>query len=300
MTTVNELRQAIETKYLEPATELTPSTPLATTIDDSATTIVLTAGVLSPDEESYLGPGREVELDNERIQIVDYDPNSSTITDCVRGAFGSTAAAHTATTCSVRFPTRWPRSTIIASIRAAIESLWQPLAVPLTTEATVETAQYLELPLSTVRVSNVEYLDDNLEPHRIAHRFIPVSPTNKSAAAVQLGPIPYQGALCVVSYSVQIEAPTSNDTDIEHLPEKWERIIMADVAADLLSGVDIDAVTQENLTESLRLDRFPVKSGSSVSQNLIRYREYLVGLAEKEIKAANPRSVHRRVLSLWG
>ena len=299
MTTINDLRQQVETKYLEPVIEETPSTPLAVAMDASQTTISLTVDVLSPDEESNIGPGTLLEVDNELIRVVTYNPTTNIVTSCKRGMRDTTAAAH-ALGVDVRFPTRWPRETIVRSIRSAVASLWQPLAVPFQTEATIESAQYVELPLETVKINSVEWLDENLEPHPVANRLIPVSPLDSSYAAVQVGRLPWQTALCTISYSVRIVAPTLDTTEILYLPEKWERIVVADVGADLLSGVDIDAVTQENLTESMRLDRFPVKSGYTISQNLIRYREYLVEQAKTEIEAQYPRRVHRRQVSIWG
>jgi hypothetical protein len=48
------------------------------------------------------------------------------------------------------------------------------------------------------------------------------------------------------------------------------------------------------LTEQIRLERFPVRSGSTISQSLIRYREYLVQQAATELTAAYPRTIHMK------
>ena len=80
---------------------------------------------------------------------------------------------------------------------------------------------------------------------------------------------------------------------ITDMPEKWERLVVVDAAIALMSGVDIDAVTQEYLTEQMRLERFPVRSGESIMNSLVRYREYLLQRFTGEQKALSPAPVRR-------
>jgi hypothetical protein len=97
----------------------------------------------------------------------------------------------------------------------------------------------------------------------------------------------------VIRYGVRVSAPESVDDEIVDLPDKWVRLIMVDVAANLLSGVDIDAVSQEYITEQLRLERFPVRSGESIQRALITVREYLMERFRNEQKALTPPPVRR-------
>jgi hypothetical protein len=66
------------------------------------------------------------------------------------------------------------------------------------------------------------------------------------------------------------------------LPVRWERIIVAGIAAQMLAGRDIDHATQEFITEQLEAQGFPVGSGRRVLSGLITYRDYLI---QKETKA---------------
>lgn len=298
MSTIDTLRQQLENRYLEPVTEETPNTPLHTSIDDSQDTFRLTAGVLSPEDENYIAPGRILELDYELTRVISYDASTTTVT-ARRGVRGTEAAAHTATTTDVRFPTRWPRNDQKISLENAVRALWQPLFAIHEAQATVSSAAYVQLPLSTVRILSVEYRDRSSgEWEPISHKLLAKHPTDANFAAVQVGELPYN-TLCVINYGTRIEVPATVTEEIEDMPEQWDRIVLADVAADLLSGVDIDAATQEYLTQQMRLEGFPVRSGASVSQNLIRYREYLMEQAQKDIEAAYPRDVQRKKVSLF-
>jgi hypothetical protein len=298
MTTLNQLRQRLEDEYLEPAMEETPSVPMTTGINDSDLTMTLTSFILSPDEESYIAAGRVLEIGNECVRVQSYDELTKVVI-MTREARGTTAEAHGVEDL-VRIPTRWTRMIQLEAIAAGIEALWQPLFVAKEQRTIIDFARYIPLPLSTVRVLDVQYEARRSGKWRsVPSELFQTHPQDEDMAAVQLGRGPHPNALCVVRYGVKIEVPDDNVTDIVDLPRKWERIILADAAAQLMGGVDIDAQSQELLTEKMRLENFPVRSGSSISNGLIRYREYLVSQAHAEIKAAYPRKVVNTTADAW-
>ena len=290
MTTIDDLRQQIEDKYLEPVTEQTPSVPLAAAMDDSELTFTIEPDILGLDELSLIGPGTLLELEYELVQVASFNQSTWVITCSKREARGTTAAEHAIGT-DVRLPTRWPRATVARSIRAAIDALWQPLFGIEEQRATVDVTGYLALPLDTVRILRVQYEDETGRWQDASGELFATHPMDDTISSVQVEPVARMSALCVVKYGRKITAPDSNTDTIELLPEKYERIILSDVGAELLSGVDIDAVTQEVLTQQLRLERFGVRSGSTISQALIGYREYLVDQAESELDGQYPRGI---------
>lgn len=298
MSTIDTLRQRLEEKYLEPSLEQTPTVPITADLNASSTTFTILDGVLSPDEVSLIGPGMIFELGAELVRIVEYDASTLTIT-CRRGVRGTTAVTHAAADEELRFPTRWTRKTQHESIADSINALWQPLFVVEEQRATIQTAGYLALPLDTVRIVSVKYQTRERRWKPVSSTLFRTHPLDSTVAAVQIDPLPYQSALCVVKYGRQVLAPSTTTTEIDLLPSDWERIVLADAAAELLAGVDIDAVTQEKLTQEMRLEGFPVKSGGSVSSNLIRYREYLIGLQQQAIVAEEPKQIRHRAVS-WG
>jgi len=300
MTTLNDLRRKIETQYLEPVNEETPSTGITGDITAGAAEFTITSGILSPDEESYIAPGRPLELDSELVKVSDFDQVTKAVTVSKRGYRGTTPAAHTAADCEVRIPTRWPRATIIDTLGSAIGALWQPLYAIATEQATLDTAKYISLPSNTVRILKVEMENDYGDWEPIHTKLLPKNPLDPDSAALQIMVNPYPGALCLIEYGYQVLVPTDADAEIEGLPSKFERIVVADAAAELLAGVDIDAKSQERLTQQIELEGFPVRSGASISSNLIGFTEYLTEKAEKELIASYPRRVRRTRTSLFG
>jgi len=297
MTTIDELRQRLEEQYLEPSVEQSPSAPLASDVDDSQTTITIVTDYLSPDEDSLIGPGNVFELDAELIRCAEYNSTTGVI-DVRRGVRGTTAAAHVAATSDFRFVTRWTRKTQHDAITDAINALWQPLFVDEEQTATISSAGYLDLPLDTVRITDIRWQSSNGRWESISGELLSQHPFDSARAAVQIEPLPTDEGFCVVKYGRKIVAPSSASDEIVNLPGSWERIVLVDAAAELLAGVDIDAVTQELLTQQMRLEGFEVKSGASISGSLIRYREYLVGQAARALVAAQPKRI-RHKSAVW-
>jgi hypothetical protein len=289
MSSLNDLRQRLEDEYLEPVTEETPQAPITGNLNTTDTTFSILDGVLSPDEESYYAPGRVVELNNEAMRVEAYDESTKTFT-VKRNVRGTQAQEHEAGD-SLRIPTRWLRKSQLEALRDSIDSLWQPLYATHEVRATIDSAGYVSLPTTTVRILAVEYETRQGRWRTAESRLFATHPLDEEQAAVQIARGPNPTALCVVKYGTRIVAPTLDSDDIDHLPSKWERIVLADAAANLMIGVDVDAVSQEVLTEKIRLEGFPVRSGASISQSLIQYREYLVGRANAELVAMHKRPI---------
>lgn len=285
MTSLNDLRLTLERQYLEPVTERTPMVPINGALNDSQLTIQITADVLTPDEESLIGPGFVGELDYELVYVTSYDQLTKIIT-VERGFNGTTKAAHDDRT-MFRVPTRWPRADQAEALIEAIDGLYPPLYSPSSLRGTVDTMRYVQLPLNTSRILRARWQDGSKWRDCQAELF-EVHPLDDSFAAIQLESGVPTGGLCMVRYATKPVIPDDYTTDIAGLVTKWQRLLVVDAAVRLLSGVDIDAVTQENLTEQMRLDRFPVRSGATITEALIRYREYLLEQAETELIANEP------------
>ena len=313
MTTLDDLRVTLETDYLEPVSERTAKTPLAASMDDSELTFIITDGVLSPDEEAVIGPGVIVELDYELLQVASYDMSTNIVTVLGRAFEGGGPAAAHALGASMRLPTRWPRQSQANTLMEAIDNLWKPLYVVEEERLTVDTLGYLPLPLDTVEVLRIQYEFDTRwgrdhtpttsfgsEWLDAEYELFETHPQDPNFAAVQVVPPLSHGALCVIRYGREPGRPTLVTDTLDPWEDAWNRIIVLDAAIALLSGVDIDAVTQEYLSQQLRLDRFPVRSGATITQAMIAYREYLVGRRKEKQIAKHKPGVHMMPVNYTG
>jgi hypothetical protein len=297
VTTLTDLRVKLERDYLEPVNERTPQTPLSANVTDVATSLPLTGGILSIDEESAIGPGSVLEIDEELVFVDSYNQNTSTAT-VRRGYDGTTKAAHT-TESFVRIPTRWPRHSQIDALRESLEALFPSLYSVATETGTTDSMRYVPLPLATCEVLRVQWQNGSRWTDCQAELFA-TYPLDDSYAAVQLENGVPPNVLCNLRYGIRPVLPDDSATDIANYAEKWTRLIVVDAAVRLLSGVDIDAVTQEYLTEQIRLERFPVRSGSSITQSLIRYREYLLEQAITDLLSNEALPVEMASVEYYG
>jgi hypothetical protein len=314
MTTLNDLRITLETDYLEPVSERTAKTPLLAPMDDSELTFTITDGVLSPDEEAVIGPGAVVEIDYELMQVASFDASIFVVTVLSRAFEGGGPAAAHATGASMRLPTRWPRQSQANALNEAIDNLWKPLYVVEEERITIDTLGYLPLPLDTVEVLRVQYEYDTRwgRDHVIGssvassewldaeYELFQTHPEDPNFAAVQVVPVISPGALCVIRYGREPGRPDTPADTLDPWEDAWNRIVVLDGAISLLSGVDIDAVTQEYLSQQLRLDRFPVRSGATITQAMIAYREYLVSRRKEKQIAKHRPGVHMMPVTYTG
>lgn len=297
MTTIDSLRVTLERNYLEPLTEQTPKAPLDGALDNSSQSVRIDTSVLSPDEESYIAAGVTVEVDYELMLVLGYDQSTKILT-VDRGYEGTAPAAHSNRE-PLRVPSRWPRADQEQAIREAIDSLYPPLYTAVNAQATVGTMRFVQLPLTATKVLRIQWQDRDRWRDCQGELFS-VHPLDPTFAAVQVESGVPSGRMCLVRYGVKPTVPDTVTDDIEDFTTKWSRLIVVDAAVRLMSGVDIDAVTQEYLTEQYRLDRFPVRSGGTITEQLIRYREYLLENAQEELVANDPVMIVMNEVEYYG
>ena len=69
---------------------------------------------------------------------------------------------------------------------------------------------------------------------------------------------------------------TKPEPEIEiEIETEYEPIIMAGVAAQIISGRDLPMVTQNYITESLQAAVYPVGSSTSIRNSLLQYQQIL-------------------------
>lgn len=296
MATIQSLRQALELDFLEPMTERVAAAPISVGFSANPTTIKYSAGVFSPDEESLIGPGAVVEVGTGLYYITAYDGSTRTLT-VQAGHQGTPDEAHVAGEL-MRIPGRFTRHRMEQAIRKAIDGLWEPLWVTKSIRTTTDAAGYLPLPLNAVMATDVLWLDTN-------DRWTPAPSQlmvnlDENFTAIQLHPNVPAGRIAIVEYGAKIQAPSSSTATIEDLPQKWEYLVIIDAALTLTAGLDVDAVSQEMIVESLRLQQFPVRSGASITTSLIQVSEYLRNRERMALRADQRDTVERREVISYG
>ena len=75
------------------------------------------------------------------------------------------------------------------------------------------------------------------------------------------------------------------------LEQEYEPIIMAGVAAQMMSGTDIPPATTQYITEQMAISGYPVGSSNSIRNSLLQYQQLLIQQARKDLRARFPEPV---------
>jgi hypothetical protein len=113
-------------------------------------------------------------------------------------------------------------------------------------------------------------------------------------AAVQFPSAPGSGKTVYVVYASKFTRPTTETTDlntVSGLEDFHEQIVMVGAVAQLLSELDVDASTQNYITENLEQRGVPVGSGERLRNALLRYYGVLLDRARREQRSRFPQGV---------
>jgi len=101
------------------------------------------------------------------------------------------------------------------------------------------------------------------------------------------------GNSAYVTFKKKFIAPANEATTLASigLESEYEPIVMAGVAAQIMSGRDIPMATQNYITESLQAAVYPVGSSTSIRNSLLQYQQILIQQARKNLRARYPESV---------
>ena len=301
-TTIGNLVDRVFREYLEPMEDIVSYSYITSDITDSDTSIVYDGNLFSVEEEDALDAGAIIEIGQELMYATALNTVTNTIT-VTRGARGTTATAHT-TGDIVKIAPAFPRINVFNAVKDQIENLYPTLyAVEVQTIASA--AGYVALtgdddsrivaPIAAV--SQYQTLADGSETtvqfRGVAMELIDV-PTSVAASGkvVQFSGI-NNGVNVHCTFKkkfgeVSNEASTLADIGLE---TEYEPIIMAGVAAQMISGKDIPTYTAEYITEQMQITNYPVNSSSNIRNSLLQYQQVLINQARKDLRARYPEPV---------
>ena len=323
-TTIGDLVDRTFREYLEPMDDIVSYTTLSTGINTTDTSVVFNGDLLSVEEEDALDAGAIIEIGQELMICTDLNAVTNTIT-VTRAARGTTAASHTAGDL-IKIAPPFPRKVVFDAVKDQINNLFPTLFAVETqsvqssngytllgTYDSPGTNNYLVSVLkaisqftdfssgadqtgvvfNSVSVQMIQlpnpftYVDDTSTERTITYTSGP-----NQVNALQFFNID-QGHTCYITFKKKFIEPTAETDTLATigLEDEYEPIIMAGVAAQMMSGRDIPTATADYISDQLAVSNFPVGSANSIRNSLLQYQQLLITQARKYLRAKYPEAV---------
>ena len=215
-----------------------------------------------------------------------------------RGRLGSTAAEHLNDTDIILKP-KYPRLNVANAIGDQIIGLYPALYAVKKTSITTSSTQFVEMPAGTQRILQAK-MDNSTSGSTttvysdIALELLTDFAGSTTDAAVQFPTAPTSGKTVYVVYASKFTRPTletNNLNSVCGLEDFHEQIVMVGAVADIVGATDIDATTQEFITEKLAAENYPVGSGERLRNALLRLRSLLIDEARGNLRSLYPAPV---------
>ena len=291
MAAVSTLVDRIYRDFLNKPDDLAAFSRLDGSITSSDTSLIYEDNLFSSEEENLLDGGALIEIDQELMLVTSSNTSTRTLT-VARGYAGTTAAAHSDNANLYINPT-FPRKSVFDAVADNIVRLY-PSLYNVTTTSVTSASTYVEVPASTVEVLTSYVQNSSGELYTSAGiellRDFPPSSTN---TAVQF----YNTSTGKTVYLVvkrKFVRPTAETDDLATdclIADEYQQIVMIGAVADMVGATDIDATTQEFITERLAAENYPVGSGERLRNALLRLRSLLIDEARGNLRSLYPAPV---------
>ena len=305
MSTLGQLIDRTYREYLRPVEEQEPLTQVANLdsitggqgLTSTGTTLQYKEGLFTPEEEELIGAGSVLEIDSELVMVEDINTVSREIT-VERGRLGSTAAEHLEDTDIILKP-KYPRLNVTNAIGDQVIGLFPALYAVKKTTLTTSSTQFVEMPAGTQRILQAKIDNSTTGGTTTSYTDVPLELLTDFAgsttdAAVQFPTTPTSGKSVYVVYASKFTRPSAETDDLNSvsgLEDFHEQIVMVGAVAQLLSELDVDASTQNYITENLEQRGVPVGSGERLRNALLCYYGVLLDRARREQRSRFPQGV---------
>ena len=209
-----------------------------------------------------------------------------------RGYSGTTAVAHSDKDNIFINPT-FPRKTVFDAVSDNIVRLYPSLYNVTTTNVT-SSSTYAEVPASTVEVLTSYVQNATGEQYTSAGiELLTNFPPSTTNTAVQFYNTS-NGKTVNLVIKRKFVRPTAETDDLSTtclLEDEYEQIVMVGAVADIMGATDVDASTQEFITEKLAAENYPVGSGERIRNALLRLRSLLIDEARGNLRSLYPAPV---------
>ena len=320
---IGKLVDRVYREYLEPNDDIQSFSILRGAMDADTTdqTVEYESDYLTSEEEDLLEPGAVVEVNRELMLVTALNTSAEQLT--VKRAFrGTTLAAHSVDDV-MRVNPVFPRNTVFDAVCDQIKNLYPTLFATETKTITAKTGyiplsgtndNYLIAPIKAISQytdfsagsdeTGTVYAGVAVEIVDLPNPFTYTDASGVSQTitynnngpdkvnAVQVYNVS-AGHTVFVTFKKKFVEPTEESDTLATigLESEYEPIIMAGVAAQIITGRDIPAATVENITQSIQAQSFPVNSASNIRNSLLQYQRTLIQQARKDLRARYPEPV---------
>ena len=291
MAAVSTLVDRIYRDFLNKPDDLSAFSRLEGTINNSVTSLTYESGLFSSEEENLLGNGALIEIDQEIMLVTAANTSTRTLT-VSRGYAGTDAASHTDGANLFINPT-FPRKSVFDAVSDNIVRLY-PALYNVTTTNVTSGSTFAEVPATTVEIltsyvqnaSGEQYTSAGIE---LLKNF-PPSSTNTAVQFYNTS----SGKTVNLVVKRKFVRPTAETDDLATaclLEDEYEQIVMVGAVADIMGATDVDASTQEFITEKLAAESYPVGSGERLRNAILRLRSLLIDEARGNLRSLYPAPV---------
>ena len=291
MAAVSTLIDRIYRDFLNKPDDLSAFSRLDGAIDNSVTSLNYEAGLFSVEEENHLGSGALIEIDQEIMLVTSATTSTRTLT-VSRGYAGTSADSHLDNANIFINPT-FPRKTVFDAVGDNIVRLYPSLYNVTTTNVTANST-FAEVPATTVEILNSYVQNATGDQYTSAGiELLKDFPPSSTNTAVQFYNTTNGNTVNLV-VKRKFVRPTAETADLATtclLEDEYEQIVMVGAVADIMGATDVDASTQEFITEKLAAENYPVGSGERIRNALLRLRSLLIDEARGNLRSLYPAPV---------
>ena len=291
MAAVSTLIDRIYRDFLNKPDDLSAFSRLEGGINDSVTSLSYEAGLFSSEEENLLGNGALIEIDQELMLVTAANTSTRTLT-VSRGYAGTTAAAHSDEANLYINPT-FPRKSVFDAVADNISRLY-PSLYNITTTNVTSNSTYAEVPATTVSIVNSWVQNASGDQYTSAGiELLTNFPPSSTNTAVQFSNTA-NGKTVYLVVKRKFGRPTAETDDLStacFLEDSYHQIVMIGAVADIMGATDVDASTQEFITEKLSAENYPIGSGERLRNALLRLRSLLIDEARGDLRSLYPQAV---------
>ena len=291
MAAVSTLVDRIYRDFLNKPDDLSAFSRLDGAIDNTTTTVIYEDGLLSSEEENLLAGGALIEINQELMLVTNIVSSTRTLT-VARGYAGTTADSHGDKTNMFINPT-FPRKSVFDAVADNISRLY-PSLYNITTTNVTSNSTYAEVPATTVSIVNSWVQNADGDQYTSAGiELLTNFPPSSTNTAVQFSNTS-NGKTVYLVVKRKFARPTAETDDLTTtclLEDSYHQIVMIGAVADIMGATDVDASTQEFITEKLAAENYPIGSGERLRNALLRLRSLLIDEARGDLRSLYPQAV---------